>query len=195
MYSPTPLQFWAWLCLLYLKLWFFCPHSEPSCIHINRSSYLSCSDSRSCGCLCFKLLSRVWLSVTSWTVARQTPLSMGILQARILKWVAMRSSRGSSQPRDQTQVSLIAGGLFTVWATREAHQGNWFLGHLHSHTCPLLWPLLRADLASVCTWPLLAPLAPTLWLTAVLGGVSVMTDLLFLLHLEYPPYTCRFSES
>ena len=72
----------------------------------------------------------------------------------------MRSSRGSSQPRDQTQVSLIAGGLFTVWATREAHQGNWFLGHLHSHTCPLLWPLLRADLASVCTWPLLAPSPP-----------------------------------
>ena len=35
-----------------------------------------------------------------WTVARQAPLSMGILQARILKWVAMPSSRGSSQPRD-----------------------------------------------------------------------------------------------
>ena len=36
-----------------------------------------------------------------WTVAHQTPLSMGILQARILEWVAMPSSRGSSQPRDQ----------------------------------------------------------------------------------------------
>ena len=34
---------------------------------------------------------------------------MGILQARILEWVAMLSSRGSSQPRDQTQVSGIAG--------------------------------------------------------------------------------------
>ena len=44
---------------------------------------------------------------------------MGILQARILEWVAMPSSRGSSQPRDQTQVSRIAGGFFTVWATRE----------------------------------------------------------------------------
>ena len=40
--------------------------------------------------------------------------SMGILQARILEWVAMPSSRGSSQPRDQTQVSCIAGGFFTV---------------------------------------------------------------------------------
>ena len=33
---------------------------------------------------------------------------------------AMLSSRGSSQPRDQTQVSRIAGGFFTIWATREA---------------------------------------------------------------------------
>jgi len=32
---------------------------------------------------------------------------MGILQARILEWVAMPSSRGSSQPRDQTQVSIL----------------------------------------------------------------------------------------
>ena len=44
----------------------------------------------------------------------------GILQARILEWVAFPFSRGSSQPRDQTQVSLIAGGFFTSWATREA---------------------------------------------------------------------------
>ena len=39
----------------------------------------------------------------------------GILQARILEWVAMPSSRGSSRPRDQTQVSHIAGGIFTIW--------------------------------------------------------------------------------
>ena len=38
--------------------------------------------------------------VNPWTVAFQAPLSMGILQARILEWVAMPSSRGSSQPRD-----------------------------------------------------------------------------------------------
>ena len=38
----------------------------------------------------------------------------GILQAGILEWVAMSSSRGSSQPRDQTQVSYIAGRFFTV---------------------------------------------------------------------------------
>ena len=38
----------------------------------------------------------------------------GILQARILEWVAMTSSRGSSQPRDRTQVSRIAGRFFTI---------------------------------------------------------------------------------
>ena len=46
----------------------------------------------------------------------------GILQARILEWVAVPFSRGSSQPRDQLQVSHIAGGFFTSWATREAQE-------------------------------------------------------------------------
>ena len=44
----------------------------------------------------------------------------GILQARILEWVAFPFSRGSFQPMDQTQVSCIAGEFFTRWATREA---------------------------------------------------------------------------
>ena len=48
-----------------------------------------------------------------FTVAHQVPLSMGILQARILEWVAMPSSRGSSQPRDHTQISHIAGRFST----------------------------------------------------------------------------------
>ena len=43
----------------------------------------------------------------------------GILQARILEWVVISFSRGSSQPRDRTQVSRISGRFFTVWATRE----------------------------------------------------------------------------
>ena len=42
----------------------------------------------------------------------------GILQARILEWVAFPFSRGSSQPRDRTQVSRIAGGVFTSWAIK-----------------------------------------------------------------------------
>ena len=50
----------------------------------------------------------------------------GIPQARILEWVAFPFSRGSSQPRDQTQISRIAGGFYTSWATREAP--------IHTHT-------------------------------------------------------------
>ena len=48
----------------------------------------------------------------------------GILQARILEWVAIGSCRESSQPRDQTQVSHIADRFFISWATREAHDAE-----------------------------------------------------------------------
>jgi len=44
----------------------------------------------------------------------------GIFQARVLEWVAISFCRGSSWPRDRTQVSHIAGRRFIVWATREA---------------------------------------------------------------------------
>ena len=44
-----------------------------------------------------------------------------IFQARVLEWVAISFSRGSSQPRNQTWVSCIAGRCFTLWATREAN--------------------------------------------------------------------------
>ena len=70
--------------------------------------------------LCCAVLSCVRLFKTPWTVVRQAPLSMGILQARILEWVSMPSSRGSYQPRNRIGVSFIAGGFFTSWATREA---------------------------------------------------------------------------
>ena len=83
-------------------------HSSP--IHKKRSSPIH------------KLLTRVQLFVTPWTVACQDLLSMGILQARILEWVASSFSRESSQPRNRTQVSCIAGRFFTIRATREAHK-------------------------------------------------------------------------
>ena len=90
-----------------------------------------------CMCACMlSCFSCVWLFVTLWAVACQAPLSMGILQGRILGWVAMPSSRGSSQSRDQTQVSCTAGGfftiwaIFTIWATREAL----VCVHTHTHT-------------------------------------------------------------
>ena len=60
--------------------------------------------------------------VTPWTVAHLALLSSmhGISQARILEWVAISFSKGSSWSRDQTGASCIAGRFFTNWATREA---------------------------------------------------------------------------
>ena len=57
--------------------------------------------------------------VTPWTLACQAPVH-GIFQARILEWVVIFFSWGSSWPVDRTWVSHIAGGFFTEWATREA---------------------------------------------------------------------------
>ena len=53
--------------------------------------------------------------------------SHGILQARMLEWVAFLFSRGSSQTKDWTQVSCIAGGFFTNWAIREAQHHLWLV--------------------------------------------------------------------
>ena len=43
----------------------------------------------------------------------------GIFQARVLEWIAISFSRGSSRPRNRTRVSSIASRHFTVWATRD----------------------------------------------------------------------------
>ena len=58
--------------------------------------------------LCVKSFSCVWLFVSPWTVAHQSPSVHGISQAKILEKFAMSSSRGSSQPRDQTLVSCVS---------------------------------------------------------------------------------------
>ena len=69
----------------------------------------------------------------------------GILQARILEWVAVPVSRGSSQPRDQIQVCCIAGGFFTRWATRESVNCSPRRWDAHAHSTSLMtlfekWP-------------------------------------------------------
>ena len=74
----------------------------------------------------------------------------GIFQARVLEWIAISFSRGSSQPRDWTQVSCIVDRRFTVWATREeiyslSHSVvpsitlQWSLGKAFLSFCPILW--------------------------------------------------------
>ena len=48
----------------------------------------------------------------------------GIFLARVLKWIDIFYSRGSSQPRDWTRVSCIAGGCFTLWAKRRLRENQ-----------------------------------------------------------------------
>ena len=52
----------------------------------------------------------------------------GILQARVLEWAAISFSRGSSWPREQTQVSSFADRFFTIWATCALRSIGW-VGH------------------------------------------------------------------
>ena len=68
-----------------------------------------------------KSLSHVRLFETPWTAVRQAPLSMGLLQERILEWVAMPSSRVSSQPRDYSGIPHYSRILYCL-----SHQGKLF---------------------------------------------------------------------
>ena len=66
-----------------------------------------------CMCACVlsgsvKRVKRVDSLATPWTVAHQAPLPMEFFQTRIPEWAAMPSSRGSSQPKDQTQVFCVS---------------------------------------------------------------------------------------
>ena len=93
----------------------------------------------------------------------------GILQARIVEWVAIPFSRGSSQPRDRTWVSLTAGRFFMVWATRIALYGAnyftvlyWFCHTstwIHHGCTRVLHPEPPSHLPP-CTIPLGHPSAP-----------------------------------
>ena len=83
----------------------------PCCLHSKQvNQIISC-------CLCAQSLSHVWLFCDPINyIAHQSPLSM----ARILKWVAISSFRGSSQFRDQTHVSYIScidRRTLYLWAT------------------------------------------------------------------------------
>ena len=87
----------------------------------------------------WKLLSCVQLLATPWT----DYTVHGILQARILKWVAFLFSRGSFQPKDWTQVSRIAGEFLSSWAIREAQVSSLSLLQQIFPTQELNWGLLH----------------------------------------------------
>ena len=92
----------------------------------------------------------------------------GIFQARVLEWVAISFSRGSSRHRDRTRVSSLVGRRFTVWATREVHskRNSWnypknckmgrskFKGK--KKLSPGLWNHFSSLLLSGCVGPLKA---------------------------------------
>ena len=127
----------------------------------------------------------------------------GFLQARILEWVAIPFSRGSTWPRDWTWVSCIAGRFFTVWATREAlvsHmckflRGSAFSIHrvlwAHSHTC-LSTDIRDSGPGSDCFWAIegwidnsdhLAPLELKIIYSLALYSQSSLTSALSLTFL------------
>ena len=110
-----PCQCLKYLRLLHRSVFLFVHFYELPMRHVLSSLYLS--QNRVPGLLWnseVKSLSHVWLcSHMGYPVH-------GILQARILEWVAFPFSRGSSQPRDQIQVFCIEGGFSTSWFTRKA---------------------------------------------------------------------------
>ena len=78
----------------------------------------------------------------------------GIFQARILEWVAYPFSRGSSQPKNRTWVSSIAGRVFPNWAMREAWWClvfiNPFFLSYHSQKCPHLGLTVSLEFSFTC---------------------------------------------
>ena len=75
-----------------------------------------------CLCCCCWLVTKLCLTLCDpmeWSPPGSSV--HGIFQARILEWVAVSFSRGSSQPRDQTCVSSTGRWILSHWATREAH--------------------------------------------------------------------------
>ena len=97
-------------------------------------------------CLTLSVYDCVCVLVTQSCLTLCNPMGYtvhGIPQARILEWVAIPFSKGSSQPRLWTQVSHIAGSFFTSWATREA-QCIWlamFNVSITIITIPLVWEM------------------------------------------------------
>ena len=78
-----------------------------------------------------RLLHEKWSRSVVWAFCNPTDCTLpgssihGILQARVLEWLAISFFRGSSWPRDRTQVPHVAGRRFTLWTTKEVCQIQW----------------------------------------------------------------------
>ena len=101
-------------------------------------AYLTYMKSEMPGWMNYKLESRLKVKVAQSCPTLCDPMDYtvhGILQARIMKWVTLPFSRGSSQPKDRTQVSHIPGGFFTSWTTREAQSQDCWEKHQQPQVC------------------------------------------------------------
>ena len=118
-------RIWAWQNIIYSsKKWNFdtCYNMDDSWKHYARWNWLQMDK------YCMTPLTWKWSEVAQSCLTLCDPLDCslpgfsvhGIFQARVLEWVSVSFSRGSSPPRDWTWVSHIAGRRFTLWATREA---------------------------------------------------------------------------
>ena len=98
----------------------------------------------------------------------------GILQARILEWVAISFSRGSSQPRDRTQVSRIASRRFNLWATR-VQPGKKKVAQIY----------YSLHLPTAPRWDILAIGADSLWMAMITSDTArALNSLLLGYHLQ-----------
>ena len=96
---------------------------------------------------------------TPWTNLPDSSVH-GIFQARVLEWIAISFSRESSQPRNRTRISHIAGRRFTIWATREALATKWFT-YQSTSSLPYASPVLESGhrysagffVQSLCIYP------------------------------------------
>ena len=147
-YMAVTVSFWWSLCSFL-----------PRCFDAFTSPFCPCKHLSLCVVLSlqyFVLFCSEWKSeVTQSCLSLCNPMDYslpgsslhGILQARVLEWVAISSSRGSSQPRDQTRVSLIPGRCFNLWATREAPNSPHIL--CESHCCATLNRMRNGSVSSV----------------------------------------------
>ena len=104
----------------------------------------------------------------------------GILQARIVEWVAIPFSRGSSWPRGQTQVSCIAGRFFTIWATSPLSlKSSLSFNHTNDSAC---------NTDSSMAW---AVLILPFWSSITLGNLLKLTEYPFP-HLKSMVYNTHF---
>ncbi|CAN0023086.1 unnamed protein product [Rangifer tarandus platyrhynchus] len=131
--SSPPAPTWLLAEITYIRSTVFLPKSSPNICKKCEGRGEGKAQQSCCLCVCVSLcvcmcvhahaLSRVQPFATPWIIVHQAPLSMGILQARILECIAISYSRGSSQPRDRNQVFCIScigrPNAFTFGQTRD----------------------------------------------------------------------------